>query len=68
MSGTIWNHVPMMKAAFAEEGIPFPTFESNQMADLIAYLHGGGPPPDVAKGGGSTDAEQQGGEQGKSMP
>lgn len=52
MSGTIWNHVPMMKAAFAEEGIPFPTFESNQMADLIAYLHGGGPPPDVPQGGG----------------
>ena len=47
MSGTIWNHVPAMEAAFAEENIPFPTFEKNQMADLIAYLHGGGPPPDV---------------------
>lgn len=45
MSGTIWNHVPTMKAGFAEEGIPFPTFKSDEMADLIAYLHGGGPPP-----------------------
>lgn len=55
MSGTIWNHALAMEAAFAEEGIPFPTFESNQMADLIAYLHGGGSPPDVPKGGDSTD-------------
>ena len=53
MSGTIWNHVPAMKAAFAEEGIRFPTFKPNEMADLIAYLHGGGPPPDVPQGGGS---------------
>jgi mono/diheme cytochrome c family protein len=28
---------------FKEEGVPFPTFKRNQMADLIAYLHGGGP-------------------------
>lgn len=47
MSGLIWNHVPTMKAAFEEEGIPFPEFEGNQMASLVAYLHGGGPPPDV---------------------
>jgi mono/diheme cytochrome c family protein len=45
MSGLIWNHVPTMKAAFEEEGIPFPEFKGNQMASLIAYLHGGGPPP-----------------------
>jgi len=50
MSGTIWNHVPVMEAAFAAEDIPFPTFKKNQMADLIAYLHGGGPPPDVPEG------------------
>ncbi|MGE5282803.1 MAG: c-type cytochrome [Chloroflexota bacterium] len=47
MSGLIWNHVPTMTAAFEEEGIPFPEFKGNQMADLIAYLHGGGPPPEV---------------------
>jgi mono/diheme cytochrome c family protein len=47
MSGVIWNHVPMMKEAFAEEHIPFPEFTGNQMASLIAYLHAGGPPPEV---------------------
>jgi hypothetical protein len=36
-----------MERAFKEENIPFPTFAKSQMADLIAYLHGGGPPPDV---------------------
>ena len=61
MSGLIWNHVPMMKAAFAEEHIPFPTFEKNQMASLIAYLHGGGPPPEVPMGGGAMEEEKQGG-------
>jgi mono/diheme cytochrome c family protein len=43
MSGVIWNHVPRMVSHFKEEGVPFPTFRGNQMADLIAYLHGGGP-------------------------
>jgi len=47
MTGKIWNHLPAMEAAFKEEGIPFPTFEDSEMADLVAYLHGGGPPPDV---------------------
>jgi len=65
MSGTIWNHVPAMKAAFAEEGIPFPTFESNQMADLIAYLHGGGPPPDAPKSAGGTEEHEPGEEHGE---
>jgi cytochrome c551/c552 len=68
MSGLIWNHVPTMKAAFAEEGIPFPEFTGNQMASLIAYLHGGGPPPNVkpeASGemhmGGEPGDEESGG-------
>jgi mono/diheme cytochrome c family protein len=47
MTGTIWNHVPVMEAAFEAEEIPFPTFEADQMADLIAYLHGGGAPPNA---------------------
>lgn len=50
MSGLIWNHVPTMKAAFEEEDIPFPEFTGNQMASLVAYLHGGGPPPDIPEG------------------
>jgi mono/diheme cytochrome c family protein len=41
MSGTIWNHLPTMLPHFKEEGIPLPTFTGSQMADLIAYLHGG---------------------------
>ncbi|MFN8215106.1 MAG: c-type cytochrome [Solirubrobacterales bacterium] len=50
MSGTIWDHLPAMKAAFEDEGIPYPEFTGNQMASLIAYLHGGGPPPEVKAG------------------
>ncbi len=45
MSGRIWNHVPTMEKLFKAEKIPFPTFTGNQMADLMAYLHGGGPAP-----------------------
>jgi mono/diheme cytochrome c family protein len=55
MSGAIWNHVPTMKEAFAEEGIPFPEFTGNQMASLIAYLHAGGPPPDMKMMGGQDE-------------
>ena len=47
MSGDIWNHTPEMVRFFKEEGIPFPAFTGTEMADLIAYLHGGGPPPEV---------------------
>jgi len=71
MSGLIWNHVPTMKAAFEEEGIPFPEFKGNQMASLIAYLHGGGPPPDVPEGAmhdedeGSEHSEGQSSEAGQ---
>jgi cytochrome c len=66
MSGQIWNHVPMMKEAFAEEHIPFPEFTGNQMASLIAYLHAGGPPPDLKMmGGGMMGGEaRQGNEPG----
>jgi hypothetical protein len=60
MSGLIWNHVPTMKAAFAEEHIPFPEFTGNQMASLMAYLHAGGPPPDVKMGPGAMGGERMG--------
>ena len=62
MSGMIWNHVPTMEVAFAEEGIPFPEFTGNQMASLIAYLHGGGPPPEVEMGPESMEGEHMGAE------
>lgn len=58
MSGQIWNHLPQMLPFFEEEGIPVPTFEGSQMANLVAYLHSGrgGPPPtdagmDMTEGG-----------------
>ncbi len=41
MSGTIWNHLPTMLPFFQAEGIAAPTFEGSEMADLVAYLHGG---------------------------
>jgi len=51
-----------MKAAFEEEDIPFPEFEGNQMASLIAYLRGGGPPPEVPKDAmHESEGDQQGG-------
>lgn len=43
MSGMIWNHLPRMLPHFEEEGVPLPNFSAGQMADLIAYLHGGAP-------------------------
>ena len=43
MSGTIWNHTPAMVHHFEDEGVPFPTFSRTEMADLIAFLHGGPP-------------------------
>ena len=60
MSGLIWNHVPMMKEAFAAEHIPFPEFTGTQMASLIAYLHAGGPPPEVKKMGSEMGGERRG--------
>lgn len=39
MNGRIWNHLPAMLGHFEEEGLPVPTFDNGQMADLVAYLH-----------------------------
>jgi len=66
MSGVIWDHLPAMKAAFEEEEIPFPEFKGNQMASLIAYLHGGGPPPEAPRSG--SEDEHMGGEHGDEEP
>lgn len=48
MAGTIWDHLPKMLPHFKKEGVPLPSFTPGQMADLIAYLHGG-PPKGAAK-------------------
>lgn len=53
MSGVIWNHVPAMLPHFKEEGLEFPTFKDDEMADLLAYLHGG-KPGGAAKGEAAT--------------
>jgi cytochrome c len=57
MSGLLWNHLPAMREAFAEEHIPFPEFRANQMASLIAYLHAGGPPPEAKRMGAGMGGE-----------
>ncbi len=43
MAGTIWEHLPNMLPHFKKEGVPLPSFTTGEMADLIAYLHGGPP-------------------------
>lgn len=39
MSGRIWNHLPAMLMHFKQEGLPVPTFQDDEMANLIAFLH-----------------------------
>ncbi len=34
----MWNHAPGMFRAMADKGVPFPSFQGNQMADLQAYI------------------------------
>jgi hypothetical protein len=41
MSGTLWNDMPVMLTHFEDEGVAVPTFSGDEMADLVAYLHGG---------------------------
>lgn len=36
--GMMWNHSPTMTAIMKAMGIERPTFEGNEMADLLAYL------------------------------
>lgn len=43
MAGTIWEHLPSMLPHFKKEGVPLPSFTPGEMADLVAYFHGGPP-------------------------
>lgn len=62
MSGRIWDHLPQMLGHFEEEGIRVPSFEGNEMANLIAYLHSGqGGPPAVEMGTGGMEMMTTGG-------
>jgi mono/diheme cytochrome c family protein len=40
IAGRMWNHGPQMWAIMEREGIPYPTFETGEMADILAYLYG----------------------------
>lgn len=39
VAGRMWNHSPEMWAAMKAKGIERPTFEGQEMADLIAFLY-----------------------------
>lgn len=34
----MWNHAPAMQALMQQRGLPWPEFEGNDVADLIAYI------------------------------
>lgn len=34
----MWNHAPAMQALMRERGLPWPEFQANDVADLIAYI------------------------------
>jgi cytochrome c2 len=39
LAALMWNHRQKMQAEFTRRGIPFATFEGQEMADVIAYLY-----------------------------
>ena len=39
MVSVLWRHGPQMQASMLKKGIKWPHFESNEMADVIAYLN-----------------------------
>lgn len=39
IAGKLWNHSANMAAAMQAQGLPFPRFDGNEMADVIAYLY-----------------------------
>ena len=43
----MWNHEPAMAEEFIRLGLPLPTFEKDEMADLIAYLQRAAVPADA---------------------
>ena len=53
LAGRLWNHAPPMFAAFEKEGLRWPEFTREQMADLMAYLQADparDPTPDLFQG------------------
>jgi mono/diheme cytochrome c family protein len=37
--GTMWNHALAMRATMRERGIPWPSFTTPELADLVAFLY-----------------------------
>lgn len=35
----IWNHAPQMSGVMATLGVPYPRFETQELADVVAYLN-----------------------------
>ena len=53
LAGRLWNHAPVMFAAFEKEGLRWPEIVQEQMADLLAYLQADpsrDPAPDLFQG------------------
>lgn len=53
LAGRLWNHVPEMFAALAQERSEWPRISAGEMADLMAYLQADAardPLPDLARG------------------
>jgi cytochrome c len=39
MAADMWNHAPIMVPLMKNEGVPWPVFGEDEMADLVAFLH-----------------------------
>lgn len=53
LAGRLWNHAPVMFAAFEKEGLKWPEISREEMADLMAYLRADparDPSPDLFQG------------------
>jgi len=61
MGHAIWRHGAAMADRMAEAGIPWPTFEGTEMADLIAYLRSAGPVSPGLRSGGPRDSQASNG-------
>lgn len=53
IAGTMWNHALGMHASMSERGIGWPTFTTEELADLVAFLYFlpfADPPGDASRG------------------
>ncbi len=62
MGHAIWQHGAAMADRMADAGIPWPTFENTEMADLIAHIQSAGDEADSAESGAPGGPKQDQGE------